>query len=780
MNHHHKPGDQRDTAQAHDSSLIAALLRISASLDLESVLHEILERERALTDARAGCIVTLDETGEPQDFVTVGLPAEEHQNLKEWADGPKLFTFLRDLQGPLRIPDVPAYISSLGFSTDRFSAKTSLGTPMRHHGVHVGNFYLDNKCGGEAFTEADEEVVRVFAAQAAAAIAHARAYRNEQRTRADLEALIDTAPVGVAVFEAGTGKLVRFNRETARLFDPLRTPGYPLEELLPALTYRLADGRHVALREFPLAQQFRWAATLRAEEMVVSVPDGRSITVLLDVTPITAEDGTVASVVVTMQDLEPLKALERMRAEFFGMVSHELRAPLTSIKGSAATALQTGRGLEPAEVRQFFHIIDEQANRMDSLIGDLLDAGRIEAGMLSVSPEASELAALVDQARITFLSGGRRHRIVIDLPPDLPRVLADRQRIVQVLNNLLANEAQHTPATAPIKITAGLDGVHVAISVSDEGQGVAPERLPYLFRKYASYGERGAAGGLGLAICKGLVEAHGGRVRAESDGVGLGTRVTFTLPVAEAADRPDAPAAATTGTPRPTGTPARILVVDDDPQTLRYVRDTLVEAGYAVRVTGDYTDLAPVLEREQPQLVLLDLVLPGTDGLTLMAEIPALADRPVIFISGYGHDETIARAFAAGAEDYLVKPFSPTELTARVQAALRRHAEPDPFVLGDLTIDYDRRLVCVAGREVAVTALKYELLRVLALGAGRVVTYDALLRQVWSGRSYGDPKKLVRTFVKRLRQKLGDDADHPTYLVTVRGVGYRIQRPDVA
>ena len=148
----------------------------------------------------------------------------------------------------------------------------------------------------------------------------------------------------------------------------------------------------------------------------------------------------------------------------------------------------------------------------------------------------------------------------------------------------------------------------------------------------------------------------------------------------------------------------RILVVDDDPQTLRYVRDTLTAAGYAVLVTGDHAELAHIIRTEKPHLVLLDFILPGTDGITLMERVPELADRPVIFISAYGHDETIARAFDAGAEDYIVKPFSPTELTARVRAALRRHTEPAPFVLGELTIDYTRRRVSVAGRIVELTA----------------------------------------------------------------------------
>ena len=190
---------------------------------------------------------------------------------------------------------------------------------------------------------------------------------------------------------------------------------------------------------------------------------------LINATPIRAEDGTIASVVVAMQDLAPLRALERQRAEFLGMVSHELRAPLTSIKGSTATVLGGSRVVGPAETRQFFRIIDRQADRMDALVGDLLDAGRIEAGMLSVAPEPTEVAMLVDQARNTFLTGGGRHPVLIDMAEDLPQVLADRERIVQVLNNLLANAARAAPESSPIRIGAQTEGVYVAVWVADEG-----------------------------------------------------------------------------------------------------------------------------------------------------------------------------------------------------------------------------------------------------------------------------------------------------------------------
>ncbi len=766
------------------SQLSAASLRISASLDVNTVLRGVVESARSLTRSRFGAIVTIDGSGQIQEFVTSGITPEEKQGMANWADGPRLFAHFRDLPGALRIRDLPAYVESLlGYCPPQILSKAFQGTPMRYRGIYVGNFFLGEKEGGQDFTSQDEEILVMFAAQAATAIANARKHREEQRARADLEALIDTSPVGVAVFDAKTGSVVSFNRELKRIVEKLRMPGRSLEQLPEVITLRRADGQEFAFSELPLSEALSRGETVRAEEIVLEVPDGRSVTTLVNLTPIRSEDGEVVSTVVTLQDLAPLEELERLRVEFLGLVSHELRTPLTSIKGSTATVLGAAPALDPAEMLQFFRIIDEQADHMRGLISDLLDAGRIETGTLSVTLENTAVATLVEQARKTFLSGGGRHIIQIDLPPDLPPVMADSRRIVQVLNNLLSNSSRNSPESSPIGISAVRDDVYVSISVSDKGRGVPPELLPPLFRKYARVdgGDRGIAGsGLGLAICKGLVEAHGGRIRAESGGPGMGAVFTFTIPVAEAED-----VAATASKVRSTIRPHReepkrtpILVVDDDPHTLHHVRDALATAGYTPLLTGDPQEVSELIRIKKPRLVLLDLMLPGTDGIELMERHPEMAELPVIFISGYGRDETIARALEVGAADYIVKPFSPTELAARVGAALRRSHEPAaPFRVGDLAIHYAERRVTLAGRPVQLTATEYELLRVLSVNAGRVTTYEALLRQVWGRLNSGDYRP-VRAFVKKLRYKLGDKASSPTYIFTERQVGYRMGAPD--
>ena len=378
-------------------------------------------------------------------------------------------------------------------------------------------------------------------------------------------------------------------------------------------------------------------------------------------------------------------------------------------------------------------------------------------------------------------AAGVRSAVSIDLPPELPPALADRRRVEQVLTNLLTNAARRSPESSTIRVSAALEGIHVAISVADDGVEVSPERLPYLFRRYFSVESDlrdGVGAGLGLAVCKGIVEAHGGRIWAESDGPGLGARFTFTLPAAEeVADLPHRSG-------RRERQRVRLLAVDDDPQALRFARDALRDAGYEVTATDDPGDVLGLVEREQPHLVLLDLVLPGADGVELMRDILRIADVPVIFLSDYGQDQVIARAFEMGADDYIVRPFSPTELTARVQAALRRGAgssgmtPSEPYIRGDLTIDYTQRLVTVAGEPVRLTAIEYDLIYELSTHAGQVLTHQRLLNRVWGRTKRGSPQ-VIRTHLMRLRRKLGEDGDNPKYIFAEPRVGYRMRSPEM-
>ena len=761
-----------------------ASIRITETLDLDSVLQGVVDGARSLTSARHGGVTVLDDAGQLQNFITSGLTPEEHRLVVELPGGLEFFGHMSCLPEPLRVTDFTGYAQALGLpeiGPPLGPVGAFLMVPIRHLGRRVGDFYLTGKKGEPEFTPEDQGMLMLFASQAALAITNARRYQEEQRARADLETLVNTSPVGVVVFDARTVKPSLFNQEARRIVAGLRDPDQSLEQLLETLTFRRADGREVSFREYPLALVLNSGETVRAEEIVLRVPDGRRVSTIINATPILSEDGSVTSLVVTLQDMGPMQELGRQQAEFLGLVSQELLGPLASIKGSAAALLEDLPRLDPAKARHFFSIVEGQADRMRGLIWDLLELARIEAGTLVLALEPTELSSLVVQARASFLEGGGNNPVEVDLLPDLPRVAADGQRILQVLDHLLCDAAGNSPEREVITVNARREGPHLAVCVAGRGRNIPTQPLPLLFRRLS--GPEARIGGrvgeaLGLAVCRGIVEAHGGRMWVESDGPGPGSRLIFTLPLAEEAlpRRAGRSAAGSGGSARGQG---RVLVVDEDPQVLWHVGNTMIEAGYTPVATWDPEEVERLITVERPHLVLLGWTLAGAGGLGLMQRVLQLTDAPVVLLSSQGREEDLGLAFELGADDYISRPFSSTELAARVGAALRRRESPagdafqESFQLGGLAIDYVRRRVTLGGQTVRFTETEYRLLCELAVNAGRTLSREHLMGRVWSGRGAVD-SKIVRAYVKRLRQKLGESADNPTYIFNEPRVGYRL------
>ena len=378
-----------------------------------------------------------------------------------------------------------------------------------------------------------------------------------------------------------------------------------------------------------------------AEEVRFDLSDGTIIPTLVSATPVYSADGRITGAIAIIQDISPLEDIERLRSEFIGIVSHELKTPLTAIKGSAATVLGSSRAFNADEARELFEIIDEQADRLRDLVDNLLDMTRIEAGSMSVSLEPSDLGQVMEESRETFIRSGGTQEIYIEMPAEMPPVNADRVRITQVVTNLLANAAKFSPADSKIEIQVERDSLRVTVHVKDRGRGISIDKLPHLFKKFSQVHEDGgpklAGSGLGLAICKGIVEAHGGRIWADSLGEGQGAKFSFTLSVAV-----DVPTATLPDVVHRTefvgkvsrhGERTKILAVDDEPQILRLLQRSLNERGFKSIVSSDPSEVIRLVESEEPDLVLLDLMLPGTNGFELLKRIREFSGVPVIFLT---------------------------------------------------------------------------------------------------------------------------------------------------
>ena len=767
------------------SQISEAVFRITETLDVGKVLQTVVEEARRITGAEYGAITTFQESGEVEDLALSGLSQEYRQQLWEIPNGKRLFVLLNRIQEPLRMRDLAERARSLGISGDGVLVMSFLGVPLWHQDRRIANIYLGGKQGSPEFSQEDEDGLVLFASHAAVAIANARSHRQEQRARAQLEALMDSSPIGVLMFDAKTGHLTYVNEETRRIVGGMQGRGHSLDALLSNLAFQSLDGRELLLNELPLAAALRTGDTVRAEEIVISHPECGPVLTLVNARPIYSESGEIGSVLCTIQDMTPLEEAERRRVEFFGDVGSGLGTLLAAIKGCTATMLGSPHSADPSEMLRFFGLIDEQADLMRHLINELIDVARIEMGELSISPDPVEMSDIVGQAKQAFENSGAENTIVVRLPKRLPLVEADRGRMIQALSVLFTNASHLSPEDSTIRVTASQAGSEVTVTIANEGEGIPEEQLRHLFSKYhrtdAGPGSSRMEGtGLALAICRGIVEAHGGHIWAESDGPGLGVRFVFTLPIVSVVGD-------TTQLPTRSWQPAReratVLAVDRDPRALTCVQSALSEAGYVPLATGNLKEAERLIERQKLQLVLMEAgILSRKDGLALMRRISENAETPIMLISSPESNNETALGLELGASDYIVKPFSSDELASRVRNTLLRRAvsgltrNPETYTAGDLTIDYAERTVTVAGRPVQLTSTEYNLLSELSMNAGRVLSQEHLLRRVW-GQSGPDESDVLRTYIMYLRKKLGDNARRPTYIFTKTGVGYSMASP---
>lgn len=221
----------------------------------------------------------------------------------------------------------------------------------------------------------------------------------------------------------------------------------------------------------------------------------------------------------------------------------------------------------------------------------------------------------------------------------------------------------------------------------------------------------------------------------------------------------------------------RVLVVDDEPRILRFVRAELESAGFQVDTAPDGAAALRQVETGSPDLVVMDVIMPGLDGFETLKRLRGFSPVPVILLTARGSDADKVRGLDLGADDYLTKPFSPEELSARARAVLRRGAQTgrsrqlSTFVVGELKVDFDRRKVEARGEEVRMSRTEWQLLQQLAMNAGKVMLHDDLLVRTW-GPEYREDLEYLRVWVSRLRRKIEEDPAHPRYLKTIPGIGY--------
>lgn len=393
-----------------------------------------------------------------------------------------------------------------------------------------------------------------------------------------------------------------------------------------------------------------WEAPEAVGEFEVEFKDGRVFRV--QSAPAMSVYGETIGRTLVFHDVTRDREVDRLKSEFVATVSHELRTPLASLLGFSELMLR--RDLPDEKKKQFLEIIHSESSRLNALINDFLDIQRIESGRVVYDMRPHSLGELLREATDVF-SGDPRHPLTLDVPEGLPPVRADHDRIRQVLANLLSNAVKFSPDGGEVIVSVRQpDEATVEVSVSDRGLGIPGDALPKLFTKFfrVDSGDRRQIGGtgLGLALCKEIVEAHGGKIRAENRQEG-GSTFSFTLALAEAVPPVPPPA----GEEAPT---AAILIVEDDAAFASLVREHLEEEGFSVRVERTAEEGLTAVRQARPLAVLLDIHLAGRmdgwDFLVAVKEKRETADIPIIITTV---TEKRAKGLALGASEYLVKPF---------------------------------------------------------------------------------------------------------------------------
>jgi len=384
-----------------------------------------------------------------------------------------------------------------------------------------------------------------------------------------------------------------------------------------------------------------------------------------------------------------------MKDEFLGSIAHELRTPLTAILLWAR--ILRGKQIGAKDQQEAVETIERSANAQSALIEDLLDVSRMMSGKLRLNVRDMAPAPVVEAAvqAARLLAKFKDITITVEVGSPLGKIRGDPVRLQQIVWNLLTNAVRFSSKGGVVKVIANREDGHIHLKVEDSGSGILPDDLAKLFdHPWHIDGKSAASGGLGLAVCRRLVELHGGTLRAESAGLGRGATFTVTIPVFGSTDGSDGAAHSAAADTIASYAPSkllegvRILLVDDEPDTRNVMRWLLEQSGADVSAAGSASEARAALERDEqngkgnPDILLSDIGMPGEDGNELLRQIREMELRqkaakpmPAIAITGYSGDENRRQAYEAGYQAFVPKPIEGDELVVIIADLVGRNVK---------------------------------------------------------------------------------------------------------
>lgn len=503
----------------------------------------------------------------------------------------------------------------------------------------------------------------------------AERYRNEENNR--LRTLFEQAPGFMAILRGPDHVFDLTNIAYYQLVGHRQVLGKPVREALPEVVGQgfldlldnvYSTGETYVGRAMPikLQREPHEAPEQRFIDFVYQpIRDAHGI-----VTGIFAEGSDVTE---RKQAEDELRTANRQKDQFLAMLAHELRNPLAPIT-AAAELLKLGH-LDLHGVQKASAVIARQAEHITALVDDLLDMSRVTRGLITLDKRKLDISAVVTYAveQVRSLIERRGHQLTLQLPVTCPYVMGDHTRLVQVFSNILNNAAKYTPPGGKILVRLNVEEDQVGVSVHDNGTGIAPEILPYVFDLFTQADRtlaRSQGGlGIGLSLVKNLVALHGGTAEAHSDGPDQGSEFIIRLPRAKEAETGLLPEQ----DDLPEFAALRILIVDDNSDAAQTLCMLLEVEGHQVLVEHDGRSALSRLHRERPDVLLLDIGLPDMDGYELARRIralPKMDNAMLIALTGYGQSQDLEDSKAAGFDHHLIKPAGMKQLKEILNQAI--------------------------------------------------------------------------------------------------------------
>ncbi len=490
---------------------------LTQELELDKLLTRILRISIEMLAGQAG-IIALKEARGWRVVAAHGIPAAFLSYLEP--------LLAEEKAAELNLVELNRMLKELTY-TASMGLLNGVGIPLAAHEQVIGVIFIFRSYP-DLFSANDKLLLQSFADQAAIAVYNAQLYGQVSYEKQRLDALLDSAADGILILNADH-TIERCNIAFEKLYGRPRTEiqGKAHSEIIRWV--RRPEGQTIEE-----AETSGWPLTHNAYLYVegdLERPEPPNLPVGITYAPLLAADGTVRNIIATVRDITKFRNAEEIKNTFVSMVSHELKTPVALIKGYVSTLRREDAKWEKDVVKDSLAVIEEEADHLAAMIEDLLDASRLQAGGLKTNLADISIPDVAERLAERFRTQTQRHTIVVDFPRKFPIILADENRITQVLSNLVSNAIKYAPE-GEVRISGQVHPKQVVICVSDNGPGIDPADIPYVFDRFyrADKAVRKTKGaGLGLYLAKAIVEAHGGRMWVDPQ-PSTGARICFSLP----------------------------------------------------------------------------------------------------------------------------------------------------------------------------------------------------------------------------------------------------------